>query len=99
MHWVFVQEMSTHAQLSLLRFDARLGVLSLFVMRAFSICSFVPFSQGCSNVRKDVHGALPIKSSGLVFLLHLLQSLLVLSRSEVPELSVVTFCCHVNDET
>ena len=30
---------------------------------AFSICSFVPFSQECSNVRKDMRGALPIKSS------------------------------------
>ena len=30
---------------------------------AFSICSFVPFSQVCSNVPKDMHGALPIKSS------------------------------------
>ena len=30
---------------------------------ASSICSFVPFSPGSSNVRKDMHGALPIKSS------------------------------------
>ena len=37
--------------------------------------------------------------SRVLFLLHLLQSLLVLSRSEVPELSVVTFGCHVNDES
>ena len=37
MHWVFVQEMSTHAQLSLVRFDARLGVLSLFVLRFLTL--------------------------------------------------------------
>ena len=37
MHWVFVQEMSTHAQLSLVRFDARLGVLSLFVLRFLNL--------------------------------------------------------------
>ena len=34
-----------------------------------------------------------------MFSLHVFQFLLVFSRSEVPELSVVTFCCHVNDET
>ena len=62
MHRVFVQEMSAHAQLSLVRFDARLGVLSLFVLRFLNLL-FVPFSQVCSNVPKDMHGALPIKSS------------------------------------
>ena len=35
----------------------------------------------------------------LKFLLHLFLFLFVLSRSEIPELSVVTFCCHVNEDT
>ena len=37
MQWVFVQEMSTHAQLSLVRCDARLCVLSLFVLRLLKL--------------------------------------------------------------
>ena len=37
MRWVFVHEMSTHAQLSRVRFDARLSVLSLFVLRLLNL--------------------------------------------------------------
>ena len=36
-HWVFVQEMRAHAQLSLVRFDARLRVLSFFILHLFSL--------------------------------------------------------------
>ena len=37
MHWVFVQEKSTHAQLSLVRFDARSRVLSFLVLHSVSL--------------------------------------------------------------
>ena len=98
MHWVFVQEMSTHAQLSLERFDARLGVLSLFVLRFLNLL-FPSFLAGVQYCVKGFARRASNQEFCLVFLLHLLQSLLVLSRSEVPELSVVMFGCHVNDET
>ena len=63
MHWVFLQEMSTHAQLSLVRFDARLGVLSLIVMRSSQFALSFLSRRSAVNVREDMHGALPIKSS------------------------------------
>ena len=44
-HWVLVQEMSTHDQLSLVRFDARSRVLSFLVLHSVNLV-FVPFSQG-----------------------------------------------------
>ena len=52
-------------QLSLVRFDARLGVLSLFVMRILNLLfrAFLAAVQYCA--KEDVHGALPIKSSFL----------------------------------
>ena len=39
------------------------------------------------------------QSRVLFDLLHMFQFLLVLTRSDVPEFSVVTFNCHVNEET
>ena len=57
-HWVVVQEISTHDQLYLVRFDAR----SRSVFLGLALCQswiFVP--QGSSNVRKEMHGALPIR--------------------------------------
>ena len=93
-----MQEMSTHAQLSLVRFDARLCVLSLFVLRLFNLllrsllarlqvmCERIRMARFQSGVLFDVLAAFVPISLGL-------------SRSEVPELSVVTFCCHVNEES
>ena len=48
---LFVQEMSTHAQLSLVRFDARLGVLSLFVLRILNLLfrAFLAALQYCAK--------------------------------------------------
>ena len=63
MFWVFVQEMSLLAQLSLVRFDARLCVLSLFGLHFLNL-SFRSFlAGGAAMCEKDMHGALPIRSS------------------------------------
>ena len=80
MHWVFVQEMSTHAQLSLVRFDARLGVLSLFVLRILNLL-FRAFLAAVQYCAKRYAWRASNQEFCLLFLLHVLQSLLVLSRS------------------
>ena len=95
---LFVQEMSTQAQLSLARFDARLGVLSLFVLRFLNLLVRSPLA-GVQYCARGFAWRASNQEFCLVFLLQSLQSLLVLSCSEVQELSVVMFCCHDNDET
>ena len=62
MHWVFVQEMSVHDQLSFVRFDARLCVLSLSVLRLLNWLFRSFLACGTVMCTKDMHGALPLKS-------------------------------------
>ena len=94
-HWVFVQEMTTHAQISHVRLDARSCLLSLFVLRLHNVL-FRSFLAGVQQCAKGYAWRASSQQFCLMFLLRVFQCLLVLSRSEVPELSVVTFCCHVN---
>ena len=83
-----VQEMSTHDQLSFVRFNARSRVLSFLVLHSVNLGLSKRDAWRASN-----------QEFCLMFLLHVLQSFSVFSRSDVPESSVVTSCCQVDGES
>ena len=90
--------MSTHDQLSLIRFDARSSVLSLLVLHFVNL-GLRSFLTGIEYRAEGDAWRASNQEFYLMFLLQLLQSFSVLSRSVVPELSVVTSCCQVDDES